>query len=394
MANELSGLVELAGGSVDDLVLTPVESLHDAIAGRVFGALGPLGTPGRWAHDHVAHGAYRTVRRGARATTWAMSRSVRLLGGDQLTLLSRSRRGRSLLSGVNALVGDLLEERHNPLAIAMAVRHETRDVGCDEGALAKAFPRATGRVAVFVHGLAETEEDWWRHVPRRASFGARLRRDFGLTPVYVRYNTGLRIPDNGRRLSALLERLAGAWPDPVPEIVLVGHSMGGLVARSAVLAGRREQRAWAQRTRHLVTLGSPHTGVPLEQWVHTTAWALRALPESRALAQILDLRSAGIRDLRLGRVADDTAPAGKTPLEGCTQTFVGASLNRSLRHPSTWLGGDLLVYSDSATGRARDGTVAVAADHAIHVGPLSHFDLLDHPLVYGEIRRVIAEAAV
>jgi triacylglycerol esterase/lipase EstA (alpha/beta hydrolase family) len=58
----------------------------------------------------------------------------------------------------------------------------------------------------------------------------------GFTPVYLRYNTGLHISHNGQTLAELLNRLHVLWPaaaeEPLKETVLVGHSMGGLVARA------------------------------------------------------------------------------------------------------------------------------------------------------------------
>ncbi len=54
-----------------------------------------------------------------------------------------------------------------------------------------------------------------------------------MTPVYLRYNTGLPVGRNGADLAWLLDDLVAAWPVPVRSIALVGHSMGGLVVRAA-----------------------------------------------------------------------------------------------------------------------------------------------------------------
>src|SRR5918992_833720 len=106
-----------------------------------------------------------------------------------------------------------------------------RQVVTDSAGLASAYPDATPRLAVFVHGLCETEAAW--HIGSRPGYGYRLREEHGYTPVDVRYNTGLHVSDNGRRLAQVLDHLVAAWPVEVEEIALVGHSMGGLVARSA-----------------------------------------------------------------------------------------------------------------------------------------------------------------
>lgn len=294
-----------------------------------------------------------------------VSSAVGLFTGDDAPVLSRSRRGRAVISALNGLAGDLLEQKGNDLAIAMSVSGRKKQ---------------TARIAVFLHGLGETPESWSRG-PRRP-FGSRLMADFRMTSLYVAYNSGLRITDNGARLSRLLEDLMASWPVRVKEVVLIGHSMGGLVARAACDAGVGAHARWTAKVSHVITLGSPHTGVPLEKMVHGAAAALRSVPEGRPLADILDLRSAGIRDLRVGYLAPR--------LDNCTYTFITASVHRSPRHPLSWLAGDLLVRSSSAAGQHAGGAVAVASDHVYHLAPLTHFDLLDHPEVYRRIRQVLA----
>jgi pimeloyl-ACP methyl ester carboxylesterase len=399
MANELSALIEVGGEALDRLVVTPAESLHMAVSDRVYGSIGPISAPSRFVHDRIARAAYGAVRLSTRAATSAAAFSIKVGTGNERRPLSGSRRGRAAISALNALIGDQLEEKGSPLAIPMAVRHGGADLRCDPVEVRRAYRRPTARLAVFLHGLGETEERWRRGGPRhggrgRLPFSAQLRRDFGFTPIDIRYNSGLHISRNGRHLSDLLEELSDVWPMVIDELVLIGHSMGGLVARSALEGGDAGGRRWQSRARHLITLGSPHTGVPLEKTVHVASRVLRALPETRPLATILDLRSAGIRDLRSGHFDDDgSLPRRRShvpSLPGCTYTFIAATLTRDPAHPLGRLGGDLLVRAESAAGRRRDGSVVVPSDEVIQVGPLSHFDLLDHPLVYAQIREVLS----
>ncbi len=407
MANELSALVEIGGGAIDRLVIGTVESLHNAVARRVFSSIGPLSAPSRFTHDTIARAVYSTVRFANGVATTASASSVRLLTGANIRPLSASRRGRTTISALNALMGDLLDEQRSPLAISMAIRRNGTDVACDGEGLRRAFARPTSRLAVFLHGLGETEERWQRGAARHRgragqSFGEQLRRDCAITPIEVRYNSGLHISSNGRRLSDLLEELVEMWPVKVDELLLIGHSMGGLVARSACHDGSVTKRRWPSMLRHLIALGSPHTGVPLEKSVHTAAWLFRALPETQPIARILDMRSQGIRDLRFGYLVEDDWRGEESArllhnnrsevpkLPGCTHTFITATLTRDPKHPLGWIGGDFLVRAESAAGRMPDGRVAVAADEVVHVGSLSHFDLLDHPRVYAQIHRVLS----
>ena len=138
------------------------------------------------------------------------------------------------LAVLNGLIGDRLERDGSPLQEPMSVRVGGLPVAPDRAALAQAFPQATPRLVVFVHGLMG-EEHGWRLGRRqgREDYGSRLARDLGCTPLYVRYNSGRHISENGRSLADLLDAIVAAWPVEVDEVALVGHSMGGLVARSA-----------------------------------------------------------------------------------------------------------------------------------------------------------------
>ena len=178
---------------------------------------------------------------------------------------------------------------------------------------------------IFVHGVIETDE-WWSG-PARAragdptaigeDFGTRLTRDLAST-VQIRYNSGRHVSHNGADLADLLDELVTAWPRPVRRLVLVGHSMGGLVARSALHQAFERGRTWPHRTRHLVCLGTPHTGAPLERGANALAWGLRQLDESAPFAALLAARSAGIKDMRHGA---STSRTGTAPTRmHCTET--------------------------------------------------------------------------
>ena len=195
----------------------------------------------------------------------------------------------------------------------MTVRVDGRAVPVEPAALAAAFPGTGGRVAVFLHGLTETEDSWGygaetHHGDRAVTYGSQLQRDLGLTPVYLRYNTGLHISENGRSLDALLGALVEAWPVPVQDVVLVGHSMGGLVARSALhQAGRRDDggaRLDPARPRH----GHPGLAPPRR------AAGARRPPADRAAGPAA--RDAPARPAAHPAQRRDQGPAARHPRRG------------------------------------------------------------------------------
>jgi pimeloyl-ACP methyl ester carboxylesterase len=259
-----------------------------------------------------------------------------------------------------------------------------------------------GPPVVLVHGLTETEGAWCYKPERGATYGERLREDIGLTPVYLRYNSGLHVSDNGRALSDLLAAVVAEWPCDVQDIVLIGHSMGGLVARSALhqaAGGTAEALPWTSLVRDTITLGTPHLGAPLERGAHRLTHTLARLPETRPLSRLLASRSVGIKDLRRGTLVEadwsgrdlDAAAAGAhtfVPLsDGARHFVVLATLSRDPEARSADLFGDLLVPPRSASGdTGDDDRLAFPPDRVLRLGGLHHFDLLNHPRVYAQIR--------
>jgi pimeloyl-ACP methyl ester carboxylesterase len=346
-AGELAGEALAAAGTL-------VADVHRGIAGRPFGVLGRAAAPVRVMHDGISSAVYAGVRGALRGGARALAAAV---PGDD-DALADSARGALALGALNGVYGNHLAARRSALAVRMRVRVDGPE---------------TGRVAVFVHGLCETEAAWRIH---GRSYGDRLRDDLGYTPVYVTYNTGLHVSDNGRALARALDELPG-----VEEIVLVGHSMGGLVARSACHHGG----AFASAVRHVFCLGTPHLGADLEKSANALAWALGRLPETRPLGALLNARSAGIKDLRYGSSAEEVPF-----LPSAHYYFVGAQLN-----PAAVGGliGDLFVRMPSASGRGRTRRIPFAVDHGRELAGLNHFDLLNHPAVYAQLRAWLDQPA-
>lgn len=323
---ELKALGDLAAEYADRALTSTAQGVHTAISGRVLAGIGAGSDVARLTHDVISDRVYGAIRLAGRGLGGAIGGASRLVGGEgeedeeqggASGPVSSSRFGRAAQAAINGLIGDRLEAESSALQIPMAVRKPGRDVELRREALAREFKAPTGRLAVFVHGLCETEEAWWlgtradpaaggragARAPR--TYGARLADDLGFTAVYVRYNTGLHISENGRRLSWLLEELCREWPLEVRELALIGHSMGGLIARSACHEATDAGRQWVERTGHVVCLAAPNGGSWLEKVVNVGGWALRQAPESRPFADFLELRSPGIRDLRFGYVRDE-----------------------------------------------------------------------------------------
>ncbi len=374
-------------------VTSVVEDMHRAIADGPAGIARPFTLPGRL----VTGAVYGSIRGVTALVGLGLDRGLAQLG----PLLGASHPGperEALLAAVNGVLGDWLEASGNPLAIPSRLRHGGVPLALDRGALAARFPAATGKLVVLVHGSSMSDLQWHR---RGHDHGAALADALGFTPVYAHYNSGRHISTNGADLALLLEQLVAAWPAPVDELVLLGHSMGGLVSRSACVAGERAQHRWRTSLRALVCLGSPHHGAPLERGGNRLERVLGGNQYSAPLARLGRIRSAGVTDLRYGNILDEHWAgvdrfAGGADRRSPVPLPVGVACHAvaaiSSRALTGGVPGDGLVPVDSALGRHPQPAhrLEFPAAHQLVVDGAHHFDLLDRGEVWAQLRAWLA----
>ena len=333
--------------------------LHKGIAGAVYGGLGA----------------------GLRAAATGLDKVAATGVGPRL---EDGPRGRFVSSAVNGLIGDKLLRERPQLAIPMGVRLHGADVDLEPDALAAAYPEATGRLVLFLHGLCENESYFQRHRERTGTTYAEMLAGLGWTPLMLRVNTGLPLRENGAALTALVQRVVDGWPVPVTRIALVGHSLGGLVIRAAGAVADGVDEPWRDKVSDVITLGTPHLGAPIAWGIGHGSRGLGRLPETAAFGRILDWRSQGVHDLVAG-LAEDVPP-----LPHARYHLVAATLTASQRHPVGDVVGDLLVRPRSAYGRDRRGRELFPGADVLHVGRTDHFGLLNHPDVHRAMRDWLA----
>jgi len=265
---------------------------------------------------------------------------------------------------LNGVVGDHLARTENDLATAMGFF--CQGVATDLRAIRDPKPK----VAVLVHGLMCTEAIW--AMPDGEDYGSLLARDLGVTPLYVRYNSGLAIPDSGAHLDALLEKLVAEYPRPIDELTLIGYSMGGLVIRNAT-GTAKAQSAWLPKVKHAVYVGTPHRGAPLER----VGRVLASIPDpyTRLIAQIAALRAQGIKDLGDG----DPVPL----LPSITHALIAGSIGKE--EWTSMLFGDGMVPVASASHHPALLPERVRVAHG-----LSHMAIAHHVDVYAHIKALLS----
>lgn len=352
-------------------IVDPVEGMHRSISERWFSAVGPVGQPVQATHDTISRTVYKSIRfAGALAGT----------GIDIAASTSPATRDRARALA-NGFWGDQLGRYEKRLGISMSLRNRAGSRLDPGPALGAALPDATGRLVILAHGFVDTERCWQ---PRGSQAGLleAIEAEPGLTPLAIRYNTGGKVADNGSLLAELLGQVHADWPVPVTSIALVGHSMGGLVVRAACSAAQESGHRWVADVTDIVTLGSPHLGSPLEKLAELAARGLDIAAETRPLAEFLDTRSRGIKDLRFGTTTDhDPAIAARPTLPvDFDHHFVAGVITSNPWNPAGVLVGDLVVRPQSATGGRH-----LEPTNVMVFGGVSHNDLLHDKEVIAKV---------
>lgn len=382
--SDLHGLAQLGGDAtlgVTDLV----EAMHAAIARphRALTASAPQRTSG------IAGLVYRSIRGVTRAAATGLQVLPSTVRHTDPGTPSSSQRD-AMLSALNGVLGDHLAATGNALTLPMRLHHDGKPVMSAEAAATIDIPDPSQKLLILVHGLCMNASQWTR---KGHNHGAALANALGYTPLYLNYNSGLPISRNGQHFANLIEALLERWPTAVDDITIIGHSMGGLLARSACQHGANSEHVWLGKLRNLVCMGSPHQGAPLERRGHWIDLVLGATPFAAPIARIGGIRSAGITDLRHGHLFDgihDVHTPSTTKRRrpsalpsGVRCHAIAATVGKRHGDLHDRLLGDGLVPVASALGHHPDPARAVRfAKSRQWIGyNMNHLDLLSHPQV-------------
>lgn len=389
--SDLRGAARLAVDATTGLA-DLVEAMHERVA-RLPGVPPPQ-PDGRT--RGVTGLVYKTIRGVTRLVGGSvdalLALAAPLLASEQTPGAERE----AIVAALNGVLGDHLAATGNPLATPMTMRQQGRDLLPGGDGWPASLAAAGGTPLLLIHGLCMNDGQWCR---QGHDHGAALQRELGFTPLYLRYNSGLHISVNGRELAQQIERLLQHWPRPVERFVIVGHSMGGLLARSALHQGTQAGQRWPLYLSDLVFLGTPHHGAPLERAGNGVDRLLMATPYTAPFARLGKLRSAGITDLRHGNLLDeDWAGADRftrhadhrrpVPLPaGVNCCAVAASIGQRAGDLKDRALGDGLVPVASALGQHRDPArrLAFAPDRQLTVQGVGHLGLLDDPQVAAQL---------
>ena len=340
---------------------------------------------------------YRSVRGVTRLVSGGVDALLSVL--EPLIAQKRSSQQReAVLASLNGVLGDYLAARQSARH-SMRLRANGTVLETSRTDLAAAFPAQGRKLLVMVHGLCMNDLQWSRD---NQDHGAALARDLGYSTVYLHYNSGMHISTNGREFASLMEALVREWPHPIETLTIVGHSMGGLMARSACHYAIVADHVWLDRLDHLLFLGTPHFGAPLERAGARVDYMLGISPYSAPFARLGKVRSAGIKDLYHADLRDEdwgmNATTQRAPLplpQGVRCYAVAATRSKRPVRSGARIGGDGLVPVDSALGRHRDVRMDLGLpdDHRWIGYDMGHFELLSRAEVYERIKGWLTAAS-
>ncbi|AMN66628.1 alpha/beta fold hydrolase [Psychrobacter sp. P11G5] len=393
LSDFFEGLAQLATMGVVE-VTDIVEAIHREIILRPLGRFNE-GNVSKWQRGLTGR-IYGAVRQVTRLVGNNLASALRIYKSllNQKDSRPLPETLKQLINVLNGVMGDHLVTHNNPLAIPMILYDSS--LRPRYGHLKN--KEISGRVIVLCHGLCMSHLSWQPTAGN--SLGACISRSLPKSTVlYLDYNTGRRISLNGRNFSKVLQQLVDNNPN-ISQIDLVGHSMGGLVARSALFYGKQQGFNWVKRVSNLITLGSPHHGASLERIGYFVQDMIAKLPFAGSLAKLGDLRSTGIIDLRHGSIRDDDWKSlegrsvlpqdfhhpARLPLHVNTYFIAATLVEAHYDSKATSLLGDGLVTIESALGEY-DGEHALSVPEghkAIFYG-VSHYNLLYNDRVHKQV---------
>ncbi|MGF1723802.1 alpha/beta hydrolase [Photobacterium nomapromontoriensis] len=322
--------------------------------------------------------------------------------------------GDLLLATLNGMVGDYLLKKNSRFAIPMVLTDQHQTLSDQTEKLKQQLPQATPRIVLCVHGWCMADKGWHR---KGNDHGQQLV-SAGYTPIYLRYNTGNHISLNGEEFAFRLEKLFQAWPCEIKELVIIGHSMGGLVTRSACHYADVNQLSWLSTLRTFITLGTPHNGAPLARFASWFDDQVLVTPQLKFLQKIGEIRSSGTKDLSLGFVLHQDwqqhdsqlhPETGKEPAPydvqfhqrprlpiGTECYAVATCLGKNLQEANNRRLGDGLVPVNSALGESKKGYMALnyKESHKWIGAGINHLDLLSDPQVSAKVKQWVLQHTV
>lgn len=287
-----------------------------------------------------------------------------------------------VFSALCGIMGDYLAAENSPLAIKMELKSNA--------------PLVRPRLLLMVHGLCMNDELWtWK----AHNHGEAIAKVLGMDCLYLHYNTGRHISENGRDFDILLEKWLAERGIATEEIMILTHSMGGLLTRSALYQAGARGATWPNLVKKVFFLGTPHHGAPMERLGSYVDFIFAAVPYLTPFARLGKVRSKGIEDLRFGNIVAEDWENLDDVSRLCDHRHVfdlppnidfyaiAAALCKSDTDYKSRFLGDSLVQIESALGQHKEAKkcLNIPAENMLTIYEANHLELLSHLDAYAQL---------
>ena len=385
--SDLQGISQLTVDAVKG-VTKVVESLHSTIS-----HLTPiLGRP-----KHKTKGITGVVYKSINTVADLIGKGINT-ALDKANLAENDADGRkvsvareTIVAALNGVLGDHLDVTNNPLSITMNFKLNGKALSLQD--ITTLISSSQRPVTVMIHGLCMSDVQWCRD---GHDHGQQVAKDLNHTVVYLHYNTGLHISENGQQLSHLFNAIESINKQSVI-LNIVAHSMGGLLIRSACYYAEQLGHQWLKQLNQVVFLGTPHHGALLAKGGHWADVLLQISPYSAPFAKITTVRSNGMTDLRHGYISDQdwqksvqdekAKKVVQLPKNVCCYAIATSRIDK---HPSPIkrdIVGDGLVTINSALGQHKDRDLGIPDSRQWIGTNINHMQLLSDQGVYAVIKQ-------
>ncbi|MFB5649063.1 esterase/lipase family protein [Leptospira wolffii] len=204
---------------------------------------------------------------------------------------------------ISSIVGESFAGLVTTSEIQASFRLNGKDVS-HEDVLADWKSSGLAKIMICVPGLFCDESLWTKNGETPLSD---IMRNIGYYPVFLRFNPGAHISDNGSRLLRLLHVFLDLPELSGEQVDIVSYSQGGLVFRSALYQARQGEFDLSSRIRKAMFISSPDGGSYIEKagfWLGLGAEVMPVFP-LQVIGFIGNQRSDAMKDLSHGIIREE-----------------------------------------------------------------------------------------
>lgn len=222
-------------------------------------------------------------------------------------------------------------------------------------------------------------------------------------PVFVRFNPGNPVPENGKQLMLLLKELLATNAFHKIKFKVVSYSQGGLIFRSMLYQAKEDGFPVSKSIDHALFVNSPDGGSFLEKFGFWMGTALEQVPV--ALIQIIgaigNQRSDAMKDLSHGIIRPEDRESGQVEryareiyfgeLDDIMATQVYSVLAEDHELWSRWFGDGIIEEPSLIRLTDKVYRQKKNPENRVHkITGASHFQVMGHPQTMKIFRSILS----